>query len=89
MEEEEEENCLVINWLDVSPVPEAVLQLSSCRCSRKCDLPNCPCLANSLECTELCRLKTCTNQAVEDESDKENIDIEDDGSDSEFQFKIA
>ena len=78
------EDYLAIDWLDVQPTPEAVLQLLSCRCSRKCKLPTCKCLVNNLKCTEMCRLKTCANQADIDELDEEDINIEEDDYDDDF-----
>ncbi|KAG0729517.1 hypothetical protein GWK47_003447 [Chionoecetes opilio] len=29
-----------------------------------CRLPDCACLVNGLTCTDMCKLQTCTNQAV-------------------------
>ncbi|KAG1686575.1 putative RNA-directed DNA polymerase from transposon BS [Nymphon striatum] len=61
---------------------DAVLQLLTCKCSRTCKNPACPCFENGLRCTDLCRLLTCTNQAVvaelsdndcEDDSDMDDV----------------
>ena len=49
---------LVIDWADVPAAPEAVLL--SCTCTRSCKSPTCPCIENGLQCTELCKLQTCT-----------------------------
>ncbi|KAG1659234.1 Programmed cell death protein 4 [Nymphon striatum] len=62
--EEDGKQHLLIDWLDVAIAPDAVLQLLSCKCSRTCKNPACPCLENGLRCTDLCRLLTCNNQAV-------------------------
>lgn len=58
---------LTLEWMRGSPAPEAVLQLLSCNCSRKCKLPECQCMANGLKCTHLCKLRTCENQPQEDD----------------------
>ena len=58
--------------MDGPPAPEAVLKLMSCTCVRVCREPKCPCLANGLKCTDLCKLQTCDNQARIDESDSDS-----------------
>ena len=68
---------LQLHWMDGKPAPEAVLELLACKCTRSCKLPNCVCLSNGLKCTDICTLKDCDNQAVED------VDISDDGDDEE------
>lgn len=80
-----EEGHLVIDWMDGSPAPEAVLDLLSCKCSRVCKLPSCVCLLNGLKCTDMCRLRECTNQpSMEDsETDSTIEDGEDDDTDEE------
>ena len=40
----------------------AMLELLSCQCKRRCQLPNCTCLSNGLQCTDLCRLQDCANR---------------------------
>lgn len=76
---------LTIDWLhDAPPAPEAVLQLLSCTCSRSCKLPTCPCLANGLKCTHLCKLLTCTNQVPEEEPLEENYVDDSDESDDDY-----
>ena len=60
---------LNIDWVDVPPAPEAILQLLSCKCSRVCKLPSCPCLQNGLKCTLMCKNQSCTNQVVEGQDD--------------------
>ena len=40
----------------------AVLELLSCQCKRRCQLPNCTCLSNGLQYTDLCRLQDFDNQ---------------------------
>ena len=57
---------LIVEWMRGSPAPEAVLQLLSCKCSRRCKLPECQCMSNGLKCTDMCKLQTCSNQLQED-----------------------
>ena len=40
----------------------AMLELLSCQCERRCQLPNCTCFSNGLQYTDLCRLQDCTNR---------------------------
>ena len=65
---------LVIDWMDGPTAPVAVLQLLSCNCSRSCQQPNCLCLANGLKCTNICRLKDCSNQNTELDDEITNLD---------------
>ena len=75
---------MAIDWLgDAPPAPDAVLQLLSCTCSRSCKLPICPCLANGLKCTHLCKLLTCTNQVPEEEPLPSNYDEDSDESEDD------
>ncbi len=57
---------LIIKWMSSPPAPDTVLELLSCKCQRSCVLPSCPCLNNGLECTNMCKLQTCSNQKKED-----------------------
>ncbi|KAJ8383302.1 hypothetical protein AAFF_G00222380 [Aldrovandia affinis] len=56
---------LTVEWMR-SPAPEAVLQLLSCNCSRRCKLLECQCMSSGLKCTNLCKLQTCDNQPQEE-----------------------
>ena len=77
-----EDGRLAIDWKGGLPAPKAVLELLSCQCSRFCKLPSCSCMANGLECTDLCRFQDCTNRCDddnvvpddEDDYDDENSD---------------
>ncbi len=57
--------------MDGQPVPQAVLDLLACNCTWKCSLHICVCLPYELECTDMCRLQDCENQASSFESDDE------------------
>ena len=52
---------LVIKWMEGQPVPDALLDLLSYKCSKKCALPRCVCLANGIKCTDMCKLQDCEN----------------------------
>ena len=60
---------LLIAWVDKKPAPEVVLQLLACKCRRICELLSCVCLSSGLRCTNLCTLKDCGNQPLEDSED--------------------
>lgn len=68
----------VIDWLDVPAVPDTVLQLLACQCSRICKMSPCTCLANGLQLTEICKLTTYTSQVQNEEVCMEETDFEDD-----------
>ena len=71
---------LVVDWMDLKPAPEAILELLACNCTRKCVSPNCVCITNGLRCTDMCRLTECDNQASlqevqsTDEDDEHGVD---------------
>lgn len=58
--------------MDGQPVPEAVLDLLSCKCSKKCAIPRCICLANGLKCTDMCKLQDYENRVSGGEDDDNN-----------------
>lgn len=60
LQQDEEREELVFDWMDSKRAPDAVLELLACRCSRSCKLPNCVCLVNGT-------LKECNNQVQVDE----------------------
>ena len=57
-----EEGRLIVNWMSGEPAPMAVLELLSCQRKRRCQLSNCTCLSNGLQCTDLCRFQDCANR---------------------------
>ena len=76
-------------WMNGLPAPQAVLSLLSCDCKRKCVEGKCTCMLNGIKCTDMCRLKTCSNrpsEAVADEEvdDDDEIDVEDNDDDDDF-----
>ena len=59
--------------------PDAVLELLACQCKRKCVPDDCPCIENGLKCTHMCRLQTCENQKIDDETfDSDCSDVDSD-----------
>lgn len=78
-----EDDQLQIDWMTSEPAPKAVLELLSCQCRKKCELPQCTCLKNGLNCTDLCRLQECENrnENPEPEINNEEIDSDDDDDD--------
>ena len=74
---------LLIDWMDGQPAPSAVLQLLACKCKKACELPSCVCMNSGLKCTDLCTLKDCTNQSVQDDP-ADVIDNDTDEDDDDF-----
>ena len=67
---------LVIDWTSIAPAPDTILELLSCNCARSCN-NNCVCVTNGLRCTDMFRMKNCSNMADEgDDSDSEEDDDE-------------
>ena len=75
---------LNLYWIQRQGAPDAVMELLACRCKRKCAPNDCPCMENTLKCTYMCRLQTCQNQKVEDntfENDSDYFDVDCDPAD--------
>lgn len=53
------------------PAPEAVIEMSLCRCKKSCDSKRCTCVKSGLVCTEMCFCVNCENQNEENDSDNE------------------
>lgn len=70
--EEDGKEQLTIDWMDGLPAPQAVLDLLACKCSKICELPKCICMANGMNCTDMCRLLDCSNQGTIDSIDDES-----------------
>ena len=49
-----------IDWMDRRPAPDAVLEMMSCSCKRKCS-NDCPYRINGLLCTDMRSLRDCDN----------------------------
>jgi len=62
---------LAIDWMSGSPAPNAVLEMLSCSCSKTCKAPDCPCVSNMLKCSDMCKLRGCENEPVDNDSDDE------------------
>ena len=60
---------LMPHWMDGFPAPEAVLDLLSCNCSKSCSPNKCICMQNGLKCTDMCKLKGCSNIGPTEDSE--------------------
>ena len=67
---------LDLYWIHGQVAPDAVLELLACQCKRKCVPDDCPCMVNGFKCTYMCRLQTCENQKVEDETFENDSDVD-------------
>ena len=89
-----EDNELAIDWMDLAPAPDSVLELAFCKCKRsKCKAENADdgCCANlGLQCTDLCQCKNCDNLEPvivdEDDAAPDSDDEEGDDFDEEEHY---
>ena len=63
-----------------SPAPT---ELMKCNCSRSCDMKSCPCIANGLKCTQVCRLQRNLNQMTEMKTDDMQPEFDSDNDDDD------
>lgn len=76
-----------IRWMECAPAPDSILELMSCNCSRSCTPTCCSYIKHGLPCTDMCRLRDCTNvkdsSAIDIDSDEtDSCNNSDDGSES-------
>ena len=62
-------------------VPEAVIQMSLCKCKTGCSTMPCKCKKNSLICTEMCLCTGCKNVLVDEDLEHPNV-YDDSGEDT-------
>lgn len=76
---------LDLDWMDCSPAPDSVLEFMPCACLKACIPTSCSYIKNNLQCTDMCRLKNCTNTPSQEElKAEENYDLfEEDSSDED------
>ena len=79
-----EEGCLEIVWTDLTPAPQAVMELVCCGYRSTCQTRRCSCVSNGLPCTEACTCsEECTNSATNLEDGDEDDDEDDDQGEDE------
>ena len=79
----QEDGKLSTKWMSGEPAPAALLEFLSCSCARSCKLPTCTCLTNGLKCTNMCRLRDCSNRGEEEEMPDYDGECSDDEEDEE------
>ena len=62
------------------PVPNAIVELSFCKCKTACNTNRCKCHKNDLLCTEMCYCETCENC---EDNDEVLSDVDDENSDDD------
>ena len=82
------EGDFIISWNNVNPAPDEVLEMMFCTCTRKCVRGSCPCVDNSLKCTDACSKQNCDNfqsneEFIQLDDDKYEYE-DDDGYDEEY-----
>lgn len=74
-----------IDWMDLPPAPDGVLENVDCSCKTGCSSNRCSCFKANLACTGLCKCKDCTNRksgsSENSESESESSGSESEGED--------
>ena len=76
------DNELEIDWMNMQPAQESILELSTCTCKKaKCEVGhasnNC-CVFWGIPCTELCTCENCCNIYYCDNEEDEHTDLDED-----------
>lgn len=77
------EDSISVDWMSLSPAPEALLDLIVCGCTGQCITRHCSCHRNSLSCTDACQCgDACSNPFnISQSSESEDSDDGDDDTD--------
>jgi len=78
----DEDGQLIIEWMRTPSAPDVILELF-CKCLRSCQPESCMCLANGLASTNMCKLKTCSNQKKDEQFTVEIGDSDDEERDDD------
>ncbi len=69
---------LTIDWMDLAPAPQSVLELAFCTCKKsKCKSPNTDdtcCASLWLRCTDMCQCNKCENMGPPAEDTEQDED---------------
>ena len=76
---------VTINWMDLPPAPDGILENIECSCKKGCASNRCACLKANLSCTSICKCVACSNGKVNANqfSDSEGSSEDDEDSDNE------
>ena len=64
--------------MTILPAPESILELLSCGCVKSCDNNRCACRANGFPCTDMYKMKNCSNSVTIEESDDDDDEQDND-----------
>ena len=72
---------LEIDWTDIAPAPESLMELVCCGCRGMCETRRCSCVKNELHCTDACscgeECVNCDNSQFSDDEDDASSEEED------------
>ena len=77
-----------IDWMDLPPAPDGILQNIECSCKKGCASNRCACVKANLSCTSLCKCIDCINgkENRDELSDSEEDSEGEEDSDNELCF---
>ena len=78
-----ENSQFTIDWMTIPPAPDSILEFLSCNCTKSCDSNRCICRTNGLKCTDMCKLKDCSNATKESDGEESDNDSDGEVSDEE------
>ena len=58
------DNQLAIGWMTILLAPDSILEFLLCGCIKSCNNNRCKCRSNSIPCTDMCKLKICSNTTI-------------------------
>ena len=68
-----------INWMDLPPAPDGILENIECSCKKGCVSNRCACKKAKLFCTSVCKCASCGNE----KGNEDELSDSEDGSGSE------
>ena len=77
----DKEGKVSIDWMDLPPAPDGILENVQCSCKKGCNSNRCSCRKANLQCTSLCKCNSCSNCVVVHEDGAEGDGAEGDSDD--------
>jgi hypothetical protein len=68
----ENETDVKIDWMDLLPAPDGILENVDCACKKGCSTNRCSCFKAGLQCTSMCKCQDCTNAKCNEDEESDS-----------------
>ena len=74
-----------INWMDLPPAPDGILENIECSCKKGCVSNRCACVKAKLSCASVCKCTSCVNKKKNGDEPSDSEDGSEGEDDSELE----